>query len=172
MTAIPAGTLFHTYLGPDPAETSQAFDLGPVSVILERRQVTKASILASFADDPVKLAAARASTPDDIDDSGVSFHVVGKGDQYEYLRFDCLRGAPHYHYNLRPTPDVPLANVEVKFDQISNGDPVEWTMARLADRLPQMLAAAGAADLADELDQTAVAQAVQLTQSAVPSGAR
>jgi hypothetical protein len=33
-------------------------------------------------------------------------------------------------------------------------------MARLADLLPQMLAAAGAADLADELDQTAVAQAV------------
>jgi hypothetical protein len=161
MSAIPAGTVFHTYLGPIPAENSQAFDFGPVTVILEHRQVTKAAILASFADDPVKLAAAQAATPDDLDDSGISFHVVGKGDQHEYLRFDCLRGAPHYHYNLRPTPEVPLANVEVKYDQISNGDPVEWTIARLGDRLPPMLAAAGAADLADQLDQATVAQAVR-----------
>ena len=161
MTAIPAGTVFHTYLGPIPAENSHAFDLGPVSVIVEHRQVTKASILASFADDPVKLAAAQAATPEDLDDAGISFHVVGNADQHEYLRFDCLRGAPHYHYNLRPTPDAPLANVEVKYDQVSNGDPVEWTIGRLADRLPHMLSAAGAADLAGQLDPATVVPGVR-----------
>lgn len=159
MSAIPAGTVFHTYLGPIVAEHAQSFDLGPVTVVLEYRQATKASILAGFADDPEKYAAAAAATPDDLDDSGLSFHVIGR-DQHEYLRFDCLRGAPHYHYNLRPTAAVAPVNVEVKYDHVSNGDPVDWTLSRLAGRLGPMLGAAGAADLAAALDPDAVAVAV------------
>jgi hypothetical protein len=161
MTDISAGTLFQTYLGPIARENSQSFDLGPVSVLIEHRKVTKASLLASFADDPEKLAAATAGTPADLDDAGLSFHVVGKSDDHEYLRFDCLRGAPHYHYNRRPTATVAVANIEVKYDSISNGDPVDWTINRLASRLPDMLSAAGAADLAAELDGVVVAVAVR-----------
>src|SRR5262249_40565544 len=67
--------------------------------------------------------------------------------QDEVLRFDCFERQPHYHYAWSKNDHyVPL-------DTAAEGDPVQWTLARLRTRLPAMLIRADAADLARTLDQ-------------------
>jgi hypothetical protein len=82
-------------------------------------------------------------------DQGICIHVFGGPDdqQDEVLRFDCFERQPHYHYAWSKHDQyVPL-------DTAAEGDPVQWTLARLRTRLPAMLIRADAADLARVLDQ-------------------
>ena len=91
-----------------------------------------------------------------VDDGGLSIHVFGTDDQREYLRFDCFRGQPHYHYLL---PDESY-QVVVPLDIVANGDPFEWALNTIRARLPEMLAAAGAPELAVRIDKAAIAGAL------------
>ena len=68
-------------------------------------------------------------------DQGICIHVFGGPDdqQDEVLRFDCFERQPHYHYVCSKNDHyVPL-------DTAAEGDPVQWTLARLRTRLPAML---------------------------------
>lgn len=83
--------------------------------------------------------------PSEFDDFGASLHVLGAVDGVERLRFDCFDKEPHYHY-IRPDDRT---NVIVRLDDIAEGDPIEWTVARLEHRLPEMLEHARARELAE-----------------------
>jgi hypothetical protein len=54
----------------------------------------------------------------------------------------------------------------VKFDSVAHGDMMEWALGRLGDRLPQMLARAGATDLAEAVDPGAVSAALPRVRAA------
>ena len=64
-------------------------------------------------------------------DQGICIHVFrGPNDQQdEILRFDCFERQPHYHYAWSTNDHyVPL-------DTAAEGDPVQWTLARLRMRM-------------------------------------
>ena len=82
-------------------------------------------------------------------DRGICIHVFGGPDdrQDEVLRFDCFEREPHYHYAWSKNDRyVPL-------DTAAEGEPLQWTLARLRTRLPAMLLQAGEPDLARLVDQ-------------------
>lgn len=81
-----------------------------------------------------------------LDDAGVSLHVFAgpAGKQCEYLRFDCFREDPDYHY----VGWDRKSNEVLRIDPIADGDPLAWALDRIATRLPQTLARAGAGDIA------------------------
>lgn len=91
-------------------------------------------------------------------DQGVSIHVSGD-DGWEYVRFDVFDDEPHYHYNHR-TPDGTVVNQVIDFDVTAHGDMLEWTLGRLRNRLPEMLTAAGGADVAAALDEPLAASVI------------
>jgi len=93
-----------------------------------------------------------------FDDRGVSLHVVGDLSQgaRELLRFDCFNEDPHYHYVSWNVP----ANEVLHLDPIADGDPLAWAIERLRTRLPQMLARAGAAEVARGVDAGAIEAAL------------
>ena len=89
---------------------------------------------------------------DAISDQGVAISVYADvaGEETELLRFDCFEHQPHYHYG-------PLKKDErLYLDQTTEGDPVEWTLFHLANRLPAMLDRAGYPELAAEVDMGAL----------------
>ena len=63
------------------------------------------------------------------------------------MRFDLFPGQWHYHY-LRPPHD----NIRVGFDEAALGPMLDWSLNCLTTRLRQMLATAGAGDLARDVD--------------------
>jgi hypothetical protein len=86
-------------------------------------------------------------------DTGPSFHVLDASDRFEYIRFDCFADDPHYHY-LSPSLDYGV--IKLGFDTAANGPMIPWILAMISDRLPIMLAKAGAAHLASKVDQSAM----------------
>ncbi|HCX14576.1 MAG TPA: hypothetical protein DGZ24_04595 [Rhodospirillaceae bacterium] len=101
----------------------------------------------------------------ELDDFGVSLHVFAgyKGQQKEYLRFDCFSEDPHYHY----VDWDKNANEVLHIDPIANGDALVWALERISTRLPQMLERAGAADIAQLVDMNRVKEVMpQITQIA------
>jgi hypothetical protein len=81
-------------------------------------------------------------------DQGVCLQVVGnvEGKETELLRFDCFDNRPHYHYG----PEN--KNVRIMLDPTLTGNPLRWTMTQLRGKLPAMLARAGYAELALQID--------------------
>jgi hypothetical protein len=68
------------------------------------------------------------------------------GKETELLRFDCFDNAPHYHY----APEQ--QNVRIMLDPTVTGNPLRWSMAQLATRLPAMLTQADYESLAQQVD--------------------
>lgn len=95
----------------------------------------------------------------ELDDSGVSLHVfVGpKERQKEYLRFDCFDEDPHYHY----VDWSNNSNEVLHIDPVADGDPLDWSLARIRTRLPQMLDRAGAGDVAKLVDMNLIECSMQ-----------
>jgi hypothetical protein len=115
---------------------------GPVTFVVEGRRLTDDAIVDNA------VAQGRPDgidRPDGVSDGGTSIHVLGTHDRLEHLRFDCFDLEPHYHYIC----NAEQANVVVRIDTNAEGDPTRWTLGRLRARLPEMLAHAGAAELAD-----------------------
>jgi hypothetical protein len=138
------------------------FDAGPLRIGVEYRLLTDAVAAASQLD--VASGDERGQTTE-LDDRGVSLHVCGEqdGEWREFLRFDCFVEDPHYHY----VSWRAKANEMVHLDPVADGDPLAWALERIRTRLPQMLARAGAADVAARLDPLALEDALpRVTQAA------
>jgi len=123
------------------------FDAGAVVIGVEYRLLDDA---IAAAHRPVSADGRDAGVTTDLDDRGVSIHVFGvrDGERLEHLRFDCFDEDPHYHY----VSWRDRSNEMIHIDPVADGDPLEWALARLRTRLPQMLARAGAEDVAGAFD--------------------
>jgi hypothetical protein len=137
------------------------FAAGALTIGVEYRILTEAIAAAREVEAATGTDGLEAAV---LDDRGVSLHVVGAidGAPREVLRFDCFAEDPHYHY----VDWRAKANEVLHLDPVADGDPLAWALARLATRLPQMLARAGAADLAARVDADAVAAALPKIRAA------
>lgn len=140
----------------DPAACT-AFEAGAVTFVLEYRDVDPERLERAYADRPEDLAEIRRLSPEGgFTDTGISIHVLGAQDRHEYLRFDCFKDDPHYHY-VHPTGD---RNHWVPFDPIAGGDMFGFAMTCLRERLESMLTFAGGQSVAAAVDRKRVAPVV------------
>lgn len=86
-------------------------------------------------------------------DRGPSVRVFGDTERgpVQVLRFDCFDAGPHYHYD----PDG-MNGVHV-LDRAVVPDVVAWAVAQVRLNIKAMVKTAGYADLADSLDEKAIA---------------
>ena len=125
---------------PMVAENCVKVPAGAVDLIVESRALNDQVLAETYADGTLPSAAVH------FDDGGASLHVCGATDGLEYLRFDCFELEPHYHY----IDHEAHGNVIVRIDEIAVGDPIEFSLGCVRNRLPDMLRNAGAPTLADE----------------------
>ncbi|MGH7931049.1 MAG: DUF7700 domain-containing protein [Candidatus Binatia bacterium] len=94
-------------------------------------------------------------------DEGLTFDitVAGEKDGARILRFDCFSKTPHYHVgSSSPVRDMNAEGIT---------DPVGWTLDQLKTRLPSMVAEAGYADIAQAIDQQAIAQSLSRVEKEI-----
>ena len=103
------------------------FDAGPISIGVEAR---------ALGDERMMVR-------------GPSIHVCNADRSEEYIRFDVFGAVLHYHYCL-PKEDH---NILWGYDPDVNGPMIPWAVSALRNRLPTMLRAAGAGELATEVEQ-------------------
>ena len=99
-------------------------------------------------------------------DAGVCIHVLGPGrdgELVEYLRLDCFDDEPHYHYVYNDE----RAQDRVFMDPTLEGDPMEWALDRVRNRMPEVLVKVGAPELAAQIDSSAIERAHALGESRV-----
>jgi len=137
------------------------FEAGGLAIGVEYRLVTEAIAAARQVEAATGTDGLEAAV---LDDRGVSLHVVGDvdGARREVLRFDCFVEDPHYHY----VDWRAKANEVLHVDPVADGDPLAWALERLRTRLPEMLARAGAPELAVSVDVAAVAAALPKIRAA------
>jgi hypothetical protein len=114
-------------------------DAGVVQLVVESRRLTN-----EILEDTYHGAIAPGIN---FDDFGATLHVCGTADGLEYLRFDCFENEPHYHY----IDQAAVGNTVVRIDELAVGDPIEFSLACVAQHLPDMLRNCGVAELADEV---------------------
>jgi|HubBroStandDraft_6_1064221.scaffolds.fasta_scaffold28969_2 hypothetical protein len=111
---------------------------GPVVFVVESRTL----------DDEAAGMTNGLEPPDDtaefFEDRGPTLHVFGAADGVEHLRFDCFEDQPHYHY----FRSAEKAQIVRRIDQYAEGDPLQWAIERVRDRLPEMLEQCGQGELA------------------------
>jgi hypothetical protein len=78
--------------------------------------------------------------------------VAGEKEGARILRFDCFKNTPHYH--IGPSSKNNPAR-DMKEEGIEN--PVRWTLEQLKTRLPAMVKEAGYQEIAQRIDQKAIA---------------
>lgn len=93
-------------------------------------------------------------------DEGLTFDITtaGHGDEGKrILRFDCFYKNPHYHVG-------PSGGESAAFKMKDEGieDSVRWTLEQLKTRFPAMVKQAGYDEIAESIDQRAIAD--QLTR--------
>ena len=146
---------------PVDAQT-EYFEAGALRFAVEYRLLTDAIAAASSVE---SAAGDAAGLTENLDDRGVAIHVFGEqdGEQLEVLRFDCFQEDPHYHY----ISWKDRQNHMLHLDPVADGDPLEWALERIRTRLPQMLARAGAAELAARVDARSIEAVLpRLTEAA------
>ena len=88
-------------------------------------------------------------------EEGFCIHVYGdklEGSDKEFLRFDCFRLAPYYHYR-----NASLKKTErLMLDFTAEEDSLAWTLDKIKNRLPTMLIGCQAADIARSIDRREV----------------
>jgi hypothetical protein len=131
------------------------FEADGLAIGVEYRLVTEAIAAARQVEAATGSDGLEAAV---LDDRGVSLHVTGvvDGVRREVLRFDCFVEDPHYHY----VSWRAKSNEVLHLDPVADGDPLAWALERLRTRLPQMLARAGAPELAASLDVGAIEAAL------------
>lgn len=134
---------------PPVEERTTYFDAGIVRIGVEFRILTD-EVVAAIRPTLQTAGGQQEGKLEDLDDAGVSLHVFAgpKGEQKEYLRFDCFNEDPHYHY----VGWANSSNEVLHIDPVADGDPLAWSLERISTRLPQMLARAGEPDLARQVD--------------------
>jgi hypothetical protein len=93
-------------------------------------------------------------------DEGLTFDITTAGPEdagKRILRFDCFYKNPHYHVGASGGE-----NAARKMKEEGIGDPVRWTLDQLKTRFPSMVKQAGYDEIAERIDQQAIAD--QLTQ--------
>lgn len=85
-------------------------------------------------------------------DRNVSLHVFDGERREEHLRFDCFATFAHYHYVRNASRDMVIWG----YDTDAHGPMLDWTLNVLRTRLPAMLRAAGAIDLARRVETEGV----------------
>jgi hypothetical protein len=131
---------------PDPEHTSY-IEAGAVSFGVEYRLLDDAELAANYQGaDMEEIQEALAGNQ--VEDNGVSIHVIGAQDRHEYLRFDCFEHGPHYHY-IEPSGEKQTI---VDFDVAALGEMIPWALVQLKSRLAPMLEYAGGDALIAALD--------------------
>jgi hypothetical protein len=154
---MPIGTVYTVMPIPPEEEVTTYVAAGAVTLGVEVRVVDDALVGAQFKDaTPEQQAEIAANKPANLNDGGVSVHVCSSVDRTEYLRFDCFRIEPHYHYISSSGDSQEI----IKFDTVANGDMLEWAIGRITTRLPEMLRRAGATQLAGKVDAAAIQRVV------------
>jgi len=151
MSGVQLGTRYDVDPIPPDDDHTTYFDAGPLRIGVEYRVLDDAALAESFAADAAAAAIINAAKPDVVDDRGFSIHVFDAATGREHLRFDMFDGDPHYHYIVPGSHNVLIA-----YDEAAFGTMADWAVDCLRRRLPQMLRAAEAADLAERVDQAAV----------------
>jgi hypothetical protein len=93
-------------------------------------------------------------------DEGLTFDITTAGAEDEgkrILRFDCFYKNPHYHVGASGGEQ---AAHKMKDEGVQ--DPVRWTLDQLKTRFPAMVKQAGYEEIAERIDQQAIAD--QLTR--------
>jgi hypothetical protein len=93
-------------------------------------------------------------------DEGLTFDITTAGPENErkrILRFDCFYKNPHYHVGASGGE-----NAARKMKDEGVEDPVRWTLDQLKTRFPAMVKQAGYEEIAERIDQRAIAD--QLTR--------
>ena len=134
------GNLYTAMPIPMVPEMCIPVDAGPVRLVVESRQLTNAILADTYRDQEIPEAHV------EFDDHGPTLHVCGASDGLEHLRFDCFENEPHYHY----VRNADGGNLICRIDEHAEGDPIDWTIGRLRDRLPEMLEFAGVPELATQ----------------------
>jgi len=93
-------------------------------------------------------------------DEGLTFDITTVGSEDEgkrILRFDCFYKNPHYHVG-------PSGGESAAYKMKDEGieDSVRWTLEQLKTRFPAMVKQAGYEEIAERIDQQAIAD--QLTR--------
>lgn len=132
---------------------TEYFQAGDIRIGVEYRVLTD-ELVAEIRAGLEGAQGSESGQLEDLDDSGVSLHVFGtSGDsEYEFLRFDCFREDPHYHY----VDWSNKSNEVLHLDPVVEGDPLTWALERIRTRLPQMLSRAGADEVAARVDPHAI----------------
>jgi hypothetical protein len=127
---------------------------GPLRFVVEARHLDDRAVSGTLGSDP-----SEGNDGIVFDDYGPTLHVYGAEDGIEHLRFDCFAHKPHYHY----VHGDGAVNTVCRIDQYAEGDPVEWTISRLRERLPEMLDHCGLPDLAQQVrtEQVTIQAAVE-----------
>jgi hypothetical protein len=139
---------------PPIEERTEWFEAGPLAIGVEYRLLDDAIAAAAQTEAARGTAGSADAAATGLDDRGVSIHVCAREAErrIEHLRFDCFQEDPHYHY----VSWSERFNHMLHLDPVADGDPVAWALERIRSRLPEMLARAGAAELAARLDRRAV----------------
>jgi hypothetical protein len=143
---------------PDPEHTTY-LDAGAGSFGVEYRLLDDAELAANYQGADMEEIQ-QALDGNQVEDNGVSIHVLGTDDGHEYLRFDCFEKGPHYHY-IEPSGEKQTI---VDFDEVAMGDMLSWTMVQLRTRLRPMLEHADGTALAQRLDDALIDSAVARVQ--------
>jgi hypothetical protein len=117
-----------------------AVDAGAVQFVVESRRLTNEILRDTYG--------GNVNNEIPFDDFGATLHVCGTADGLEHLRFDCFENEPHYHY----IEQAEGANTVVRIDELAVGDPLEFSLACVEQRLPGMLRHCGVPKLADEVE--------------------
>jgi hypothetical protein len=130
---------------------------GAVTFGVEYRHLDEAMILAFYGPDSrAKFGNVRpAGMSEIVEEDGLSLHVYSTATGAEILRFDCFDDAPHYHL----LDAGRERNVVIEHDP-ADGPLLDRALSLLRDELPRLLTDAGADALAQEVDPSAVAAAI------------
>ena len=141
------GTVYTVPPIPPDAESTTYVDAGAIRIGIECRRLDAAELGRNYeggAMDEIQ----EALDGQTVEDNGVSLHVCGTDDGHEYLRFDLFAKEPHYHY-IDPSGEKQTI---VDYDRVAMGPMLSWALVQIRDRLPEMLAFAGGADLVPKLE--------------------
>jgi hypothetical protein len=154
----PIGKVYSIPPQPAVAENTRYIPAGNVTIGVEYRDLDPQSLIETYKHDPKQLAEMLEKSPQGgFTDEGVSIHVCGTDDKWEYLRFDCFDDEPHYHYVHRGDETV---NQVLDYDADAHGEMLPWIIHVLRTRLPKMLPNANGGHLVGDLDQAAIDRAV------------
>lgn len=163
MNAIDSmGTRYDWEPVPMVLEATTFFDVGPIAIGVEYRRLNEDVVRAAHPDQVAAGVLGAESGRTIGEDKGVSLHVCDSGSRQEYLRFDAFEDVPHYHYIVPGSH-----NVRIVFDDAADGEFLAWALERLRSRLPEMLGATGATELASSIDQEDVASVMPAVRSEV-----